>query len=76
MKGLVLLCFGLMVMVGLASATNAQSPRVNLETSMGKIVLELDADRAPGTVENFLGYVEAGCYDGTSFHRVINGFMI
>lgn len=52
------------------------SPRVRLETSMGNIVLELDRERAPATVENFLSYVNDGFYDGTIFHRVIADFMI
>ncbi|NOZ79710.1 MAG: peptidyl-prolyl cis-trans isomerase [Acidobacteria bacterium] len=51
-------------------------PRVVLETSMGKIVIELDPVKAPKTVANFLQYVRAGFYDGTIFHRVIPGFMI
>ncbi len=54
----------------------AGNPRVALETSLGKIVLELDPAKAPKTVENFLGYVKSGFYDGTIFHRVIPGFMI
>ena len=49
---------------------------VVLTTNHGKITIELDADKAPKTVENFLNYVKAGHYDGTIFHRVINGFMI
>ena len=49
---------------------------VTLETSKGSIVLELDDDKAPGTVGNFLKYVDAGFYDGTIFHRVINNFMV
>ncbi|MBF0301827.1 MAG: peptidyl-prolyl cis-trans isomerase [Desulfamplus sp.] len=49
---------------------------IRLETSMGEIVLELNAEKAPKTVENFISYVNAGHYDGTIFHRVINGFMI
>jgi peptidyl-prolyl cis-trans isomerase B (cyclophilin B) len=49
---------------------------VKLETSMGDIVLELDEEKAPQTVANFLSYVQAGHYDGTIFHRVIDGFMI
>ncbi len=49
---------------------------VKLQTSAGDIVIELNADAAPITVENFLGYVQAGFYDGTIFHRVIHGFMI
>ena len=49
---------------------------VKLETSMGDIVLELDEEKAPKTSANFLKYVEDGHYDGTIFHRVIDGFMI
>jgi peptidyl-prolyl cis-trans isomerase B (cyclophilin B) len=49
---------------------------VRLETSMGEIFLELDAEKAPKTVANFLSYVNSGHYDGTIFHRVIDGFMI
>jgi peptidyl-prolyl cis-trans isomerase B (cyclophilin B) len=49
---------------------------VRLETSMGDIVIDLDAAKAPKTVENFLQYVNEGHYDGTIFHRVIDGFMI
>jgi peptidyl-prolyl cis-trans isomerase B (cyclophilin B) len=49
---------------------------IKLETSMGDILLELDAEKAPKTVENFLNYVKNGHYDGTIFHRVIDGFMI
>lgn len=47
-----------------------------LETSMGEIHIELDADKAPVTVENFLKYVDDGFYNGTIFHRVIPDFMI
>ena len=50
--------------------------RVKLTTSMGPIVLELDEGKAPITVENFLKYVDSGHYDGTIFHRVIDGFMV
>ncbi|MFE4975959.1 peptidylprolyl isomerase [Kitasatospora sp. NPDC056651] len=49
---------------------------VRLTTNHGDIVLRLDADKAPATVENFLQYVRDGFYDGTLFHRVINTFMI
>ena len=49
---------------------------VKLTTSMGDISLELDAEKAPITVENFISYVESGHYEGTIFHRVINDFMI
>jgi len=58
------------------SASAGDYPRVSLDTSKGKIVLELYADKAPQTVANFLTYVDAGFYDGTIFHRVIPGFMI
>ena len=54
----------------------AAAPQVLLETSLGPIVVELDAEKAPATVENFLTYVREGFYDGTIFHRVIDGFMI
>ena len=49
---------------------------VKLETSMGDIILELNEEKAPKTVANFLSYVQDGHYDGTIFHRVIDGFMI
>ncbi len=49
---------------------------VTLDTTHGNIVIELDADKAPETVENFLNYVNDGFYDGTIFHRVMPGFMI
>ncbi|MXZ38118.1 MAG: peptidyl-prolyl cis-trans isomerase [Holophagales bacterium] len=51
-------------------------PRVALETSHGTIVLELNPEKAPITVENFLDYVDRGWYDGTIFHRTIEDFMI
>ena len=52
------------------------SPKVKLETSLGDIVLELDREKAPISVENFLTYVNEGFYEGLIFHRVIPGFMI
>ncbi|MDH1671533.1 MULTISPECIES: peptidylprolyl isomerase [Stutzerimonas] len=54
----------------------AENPRVLLTTSLGEIELELEAEKAPVSVENFLGYVDSGFYDGTVFHRVIPGFMV
>ncbi|WP_265089689.1 peptidylprolyl isomerase [Psychrobacter okhotskensis] len=51
-------------------------PVVELDTSMGAIVIELNEEKAPKTVENFLNYVKSGHYDGTIFHRIIDGFMI
>jgi peptidyl-prolyl cis-trans isomerase A (cyclophilin A) len=56
--------------------TGAQAQTVKMATSMGDIVLQLDAAKAPKSVENFLQYVKDGHYDGTVFHRVIDGFMI
>jgi peptidyl-prolyl cis-trans isomerase B (cyclophilin B) len=53
-----------------------ESIMVELHTNHGVIKLELDADKAPKSVENFLNYVKAGHYDNTVFHRVIDGFMI
>ncbi|MGO2506370.1 MAG: peptidylprolyl isomerase [Psychrobacter alimentarius] len=51
-------------------------PVVELDTNMGAIVIELNEGKAPKTVENFLNYVKSGQYDGTIFHRIIDGFMI
>ena len=62
--------------LGAAAAPAAQNPRVKFTTSMGDFVVEVYPDKAPKTVENFLAYVKARHYDGTIFHRVINGFMI
>lgn len=50
--------------------------RVSIETSKGTIVAQLDAEKAPDTVANFVSYAKKGHYDGTIFHRVIDGFMI
>ena len=55
---------------------SVDNPRVRVTTSLGVIELELDSQRAPGTVRNFMNYVERGFYKGTIFHRVIPGFMI
>ncbi|ARP97414.1 peptidylprolyl isomerase [Bordetella genomosp. 13] len=52
------------------------NPRVKLETNQGNMVISLDAEKAPKTVANFLTYVKEGFYNGTVFHRVIDGFMI
>ena len=54
----------------------ADAPQVRMVTSKGDIVIELNAAAAPGTADNFLRYVDDGFYDGTIFHRVIDGFMI
>ena len=58
------------------AALPASAQKVRLATSQGDIVVELDGDKAPKTVENFIGYVKSGHYDGTIFHRVIENFMI
>ena len=62
------------VLVAIAPAAHAQT--VKLATSMGDIVVELDAEKAPKTVANFVQYVKAGHYSSTIFHRVIDGFMV
>jgi cyclophilin family peptidyl-prolyl cis-trans isomerase len=72
MRQLLLLCLTSLMMVLPAWA----APTVMMKTSLGEITIELDAVKAPGTVKNFLSYVEAKSYDGTIFHRVIPGFMI
>ena len=59
-----------------ASVTLAEAPRVRISTTHGDMVIELAKDRAPVTVDNFLKYVDDGFYNGTIFHRVIEGFMI
>lgn len=58
------------------TALPAWAQKVRLATSVGDIVVELDAAKAPNTTANFLQYVRAGHYDGTIFHRVIENFMI
>jgi len=66
----------LLMLTASASSAAEHAARVRLETSMGDIVLALDRQNAPETVDNFLAYVKAGFYDGTIFHRVIGNFMI
>ena len=60
----------------IAISAHAANPQVDLDTSVGKIRIELYPDAAPKTVQNFLAYVKSKQYDGTQFHRVIAGFMI
>lgn len=57
-------------------AAPANKPHVLLDTDMGQIEVELDADKAPISTKNFLSYVDSGHYNGTQFHRVIPGFMV
>jgi peptidyl-prolyl cis-trans isomerase A (cyclophilin A) len=61
---------------GAAAQDKGAAPRVLLATSLGDVTLQLEPEKAPKTVANFLDYVKAGHYDGTVFHRVIDGFMI
>jgi cyclophilin family peptidyl-prolyl cis-trans isomerase len=68
---LVSLACGLCALTG-----HAANPQVELKTNLGEIVFELNAELAPKTVANFLRYVQDGYYNGTIFHRVIEGFMI
>ena len=70
------LFFALILFCLSASTALAENPKVALTTSKGVIVLELNAAKAPLTVQNFLTYVQEGFYAGTVFHRVIPGFMI
>ena len=65
-----------LLVTGAAWAQTAAAPRVKLATSAGDIVVELAPEKAPKTVANFLQYVKDKHYDGTVFHRVIDGFMI
>jgi len=66
----------LALLLALGAASPAWAQKVRLDTSMGEIVIELDAAKAPKSAANFLEYVKAGHYDGTIFHRVIPDFMI
>lgn len=66
----------LLLGLNISVASAAEPVRVLMETSMGNITLELNAEKAPVTVANFVSYVKAKHYDGLTFHRVISGFMI
>jgi peptidyl-prolyl cis-trans isomerase A (cyclophilin A) len=65
-----------LVTLSLTALGPALAQKVRLATSAGDVVVELDREKAPRTVDNFVQYVKAGHYDGTIFHRVIDGFMI
>lgn len=67
--------FGLILAFTLSMASYA-APSVKVETSLGEFVVELNQEKAPKTVANFLSYVNSGFYENTIFHRVIDGFMI
>ena len=70
------LALGLVALTAIGPALGAEPTQVKVETSAGDFVLQLDEVRAPLTVANFLKYVNDGFYDGTIFHRVVNGFVI
>ena len=71
-----LLRLAAIAVLGAAAALPAWAQKVRFVTSAGDIVVELDAAKAPKTVDNFVQYVKAGHYNGTVFHRVIENFMI
>jgi peptidyl-prolyl cis-trans isomerase A (cyclophilin A) len=73
---LIVVCFVCLAAVAASGARAADNPVVVIETNHGNIKVELFQDKAPITVKNFLGYVDDKFYDGTIFHRVIEGFMI
>ncbi len=83
LKSLSAFLLGVLLCFNAQAATSSQSPAhkgkhsmVKLHTNHGDITIELDAEKAPETVKNFLDYAGNGFYDGTIFHRVIDGFMI
>lgn len=68
---------GALLALGFAGSAFAfENPQVSIKTTMGDMVVELDAEHAPKSTANFLQYVKSGFYKGTVFHRVIDGFMI
>jgi len=76
MKKLAALIFTFGLSVGLSLTALAANPVVEMKTNMGTITIELNQEKAPNSVENFLQYVKSGFYTNTIFHRVIEGFMI
>jgi len=62
--------------IGISFSAHAANPQVIMTTSLGAITIELNAEKAPKSVGNFLKYVQQGFYNGTVFHRVISNFMI
>ncbi|MBM3348103.1 MAG: peptidyl-prolyl cis-trans isomerase [Betaproteobacteria bacterium] len=70
------LSLGLAVSIATLSGFSYAGPKVEFKTNLGNFVVDLDSDKAPKTVNNFLAYVKSGFYNGTVFHRVINGFMV
>ena len=76
MKKTVILLFALALISTLPALASDPFPTIVMETSKGTITIELNQQKAPQTVANFLNYVDKGFYNGTIFHRVIKGFMI
>ena len=70
------LVLSVFLLTSLLSAQAADTVKVRMQTSAGDIVLELDREKAPISVKNFISYTESGAYEGTIFHRVIDNFMI
>jgi len=67
---------GLALSIFTLSSLTYAGPKVEFKTNLGNFVVDLDSEKAPKTVNNFLAYVKSGFYNGTIFHRVINGFMV
>jgi len=76
LKEIIMFALGSLFLFASPALAESPNPRVRVDTNHGVIVLELFPGKAPKTVENFLAYVREGFYDGTIFHRVIQGFMI
>ena len=75
-RSALLLAAGMMFVMGAGTAHAPKHPRAAIETSMGRMVIELYKEEAPKTVENFVTLAKKGFYNGVIFHRVIPGFMI
>lgn len=75
-RAVLALMIGVALTLGTTGSRAQENPQVDIVTSLGTMVVELYADKAPATVANFLAYVDDGFYDGLIFHRVIPGFVI
>jgi peptidyl-prolyl cis-trans isomerase B (cyclophilin B) len=76
MRRLLATAAALLILLGTVPVAFADNPKVKIQTNKGDVVVELFSDKAPLSVDNFLTYVDEGFYNGTIFHRVIEGFMI
>lgn len=74
-KAIIKAFLSISIIIG-CSQTALAGPKVLFKTNQGNFVVELDPEKSPKTVENFISYVNSGFYSGTIFHRVINGFMV